>query len=202
MQVAYAVHTGSCTFLLDDQGVCVWVIPAHGVSARVAANAQRCIGAQYLASMDTRADGLLVSVPKLGAPMLFGLVNADGRISLVRTGRVVRFEDRRPRPPAATIVDSGSFPRGEARGRRESQVTPVTPVTQVTQVTPVRQAAPPSTKGGRAAWDDEVTRRDFEMTAACLPHRPKFDSMPTAVYARPRSSAAGPPRTLRRMSPR
>lgn len=100
MSVAYAATTEGCTFLLDEDGVCRRVILRHerrsadatlGGRTRAQA-ARRCIGAQYVASIDVRAEGGLVPMPRLGTPMLFAYTDDDGRFAVVRTGPLARFE--------------------------------------------------------------------------------------------------------------
>ncbi len=96
MEIAYAAYTESCVFMLDDDGICRWVVTRGAkASPTTSQNAQRCIGAQYVASLDLGADGGLVATPQVGSPMLFAFVDKDGRIALVRSGSIVKFEDRR-----------------------------------------------------------------------------------------------------------
>ncbi len=95
--IQYAVHTATCTFLLDSEGICrkIAVIPSASSTSRgreTARAAARCIGAQYVASLDAHATGLLTDTPKIGTAMLFARTDENGRISLVRTGHVTRFE--------------------------------------------------------------------------------------------------------------
>ncbi|MFO0677132.1 MAG: hypothetical protein U0169_11390 [Polyangiaceae bacterium] len=104
MEIAYAAHTDTCSFLLDENGICRRVVP-RGNNA-VPETAAQCVGAQYLAALDATVEGYLVAVPRVGSPMLFGMVQATGRIAVVRTGRVIRFEDRR-RLSAVAMQDSG-----------------------------------------------------------------------------------------------
>lgn len=101
MSFAYAATTEGCTFLLDEDGVCLRVLlkgerrgtadTTLGGRTRGQA-ARRCIGAQYVASIDVRVEGGLVPMPRVGMPMLFAYTGDDGRIAVVRTGRLVRFE--------------------------------------------------------------------------------------------------------------
>jgi len=100
VSVAYAAATRGCTFLLDEDGVCRRVVLRHerlsadatlGGRTRAQA-ARRCIGAQYVASIDVRVNGGLVPMPRVGVPMLFAYTGDDGRIAVVRTGPLVRFE--------------------------------------------------------------------------------------------------------------
>src|SRR5687767_5219840 len=96
MDIAYAAYTDSCVFMLDDDGICRWVVSRGSKASRkTIENAQRCIGAQYVASLDLDCDGGLVSMPKPGSPMLFAFMAENGRILLLRSGAVVKFEDRR-----------------------------------------------------------------------------------------------------------
>ena len=99
--IRLAATTEGCTFLLDEDGVCLRVLlkgerrgtadTTLGGRTRGQA-ARRCIGAQYVASIDVRVEGGLVPMPRVGVPMLFAYTGEDGRIAVVRTGRLVRFE--------------------------------------------------------------------------------------------------------------
>jgi hypothetical protein len=98
--VAYAATTEGCTFLLDEDGICRRVLLRHGRRAADATlggrtrtqAARRCIGAQYVAAIDVRVEGGLVPMPRLGTPMLFAYTDDDGRLAVVRTGPLTRFE--------------------------------------------------------------------------------------------------------------
>jgi hypothetical protein len=94
MDIAYVAYTDAATFMLDGTGICRWVtsVPGSGHSQKAA---DRCVGAQYVASIDASVEGALVELPRVGKPMIFAAVGADGRISLVRTGPLVRFEANR-----------------------------------------------------------------------------------------------------------
>lgn len=111
--ITYAAHTASCTFLLDAEGICRRIVLASSSkrsaasraneAARAAsgarAAARRCVGAQYVASLDASVSGLLAERPRVGAAMLFARVDERGRASLVRTGTVTRFETLRAEDP-------------------------------------------------------------------------------------------------------
>ena len=107
MYVAYSATTEGCTFLLDEDGVCRRALLHHAsrsgdatLGGRTRAQAaRRCIGAQYVASIDVRVDGGLVPMPRVGVPMLFAYTGDDGRIAVVRTGPLVRFETVAPPAP-------------------------------------------------------------------------------------------------------
>ncbi len=94
MDIAYVAFTGAATFMLDATGVCRWVTSVPG-SAHSQEAADRCVGAQYVASVDTNVYGALVDLPRVGKPMIFAAVGANGRISLVRTGPLLKFEAKR-----------------------------------------------------------------------------------------------------------
>ena len=122
--IAFAAYTDACTFMLDKSGICRWVV---ATSARRAANgranlnhvsgplpphAERCIGAQYVASIALGAKGGLIELPKPGAPLLFARIEPNGRIALVRTGPLVRFEEK---------ADSGVRPAPAHDGRESRE---------------------------------------------------------------------------------
>ena len=54
--------------------------------------ALRCIGAQYVASIDPSVHGGLSHVPRAGTSMLFAAVDPSGRILCVRAGPLTHFE--------------------------------------------------------------------------------------------------------------
>ena len=100
IEISYAAHTSSCTFLLDDQGICRRIVLApKGKRREAARTSARCVGAQYVASLDGSAAGGLVEMPRVGAAMLFARVDENGRVSLVRTGVVTGFESRAGEDP-------------------------------------------------------------------------------------------------------
>jgi hypothetical protein len=102
-EITYAVHTATCTFLLDEEGFCrKVVVPTTSKRRDNGRNASRCVGAQYVASLDPNVSGMLAEMPRVGAPMLFARVDDRGRVSLVRTGVVTRFERSRVDDPFST----------------------------------------------------------------------------------------------------
>lgn len=92
MSHAYAAYTEECTFGLDEGGICREILPAAGATEAMLAVARRCLGAQYVASLDRHTRGLLLADPKPGTRMLFARVEGDGHIILVRSGPLERFE--------------------------------------------------------------------------------------------------------------
>ena len=128
MEIAYAAHTESCTFMLDANGVCRWVV-ASNASAQPQSKAweksqqaaARCVGAQYVASLDVTTKGGLLEMPREGIPMLFARVDpATGRVTLVRTAAILRFEIKNAEaetsevPVAEDTHDSGMRERPQA----------------------------------------------------------------------------------------
>ena len=100
IEISYAAHTSSCTFLLDDQGICRRIVMApKGKRRESSRTAAKCVGAQYVASLDGSAAGGLVEMPRVGAAMLFARVDEQGRVSLVRTGVLVSFESHASEDP-------------------------------------------------------------------------------------------------------
>jgi len=96
--VSYAVHTGTCTYLLDEDGVCRWT---HSPSGRPVPGSERCLGAQFVACLDLSAPGGLVGELRIGASALFAR-SEDGRFVLLRTPPIQRVEFREVRLPAAS----------------------------------------------------------------------------------------------------
>ncbi len=95
VRIAYAAHTDAGTFLLDREGICRGFVPSPDRSGAFRVRpeaADRCIGAQYVAAIDVTEPGALVQLPRVGAALLLGIVDANGRISLIRTGPIVRYE--------------------------------------------------------------------------------------------------------------
>ncbi len=92
MDLAYAAFTEACVFGLDDAGICREVLPKAGGSRDMITLAMRCIGAQYVASLDAAAPGMLSQLPRKGTRLLFARTEPNGRIVLVRSGPVQRFE--------------------------------------------------------------------------------------------------------------
>lgn len=92
MELAYVAHSERCALLLDADGVCRWVIPKVDATDATVAAARRCIGAQFVATLDHDAPGFMGHEPRVGANLLFALVS-DGRVSLVRFGPLQHFEE-------------------------------------------------------------------------------------------------------------
>ena len=92
MNIAYMAQTESSTLMLDAAGVCLRVQSRQGRDVK-SDGAVRCIGAQYVASLALTVHGGLVERPTIGCPMLFAATDVDGRIYVVRTGALVRFEE-------------------------------------------------------------------------------------------------------------
>lgn len=91
-RLAYAAHTKSAIFYLDENGICQEVAPADPEQTDIPAELARCIGAQYVASLDLSEPNGLVSLPNVGASMLFVVADGHMRFSLVRTGSLERFD--------------------------------------------------------------------------------------------------------------
>ena len=90
MELAYVAHAARCALLLDADGICRWYL-LKSDDESVAAMAKRCVGAQFVATLDPEAVGLLGHEPAVGKNVLFARVD-DGRVTLVRFGPLVEFE--------------------------------------------------------------------------------------------------------------
>jgi hypothetical protein len=151
MEIAYTAYTETCTLLLDSEGICRSVVavqkPAGRGGARptrIPTSAEKCLGAQYVATLDLSVPGGMGKVPAPGSQMLFARVEKNGRISLVRSAPIVRFEPveapvesqtqvRRPSeaPPPKREVRSSLLPRIEepqAQAQRGMTVPPTPPL--------------------------------------------------------------------------
>jgi hypothetical protein len=128
MELAYAAHSARCALLLDAEGVCRWFllkVDDEGVSA----TAKRCVGAQFVATLDPDAPGLLGPEPEVGKSILFARVD-DGRVSLVRFGPLVQFDTLGPSPRAVRAVEEREAPPASLSRpvMAEPALAPVEPV--------------------------------------------------------------------------
>jgi hypothetical protein len=97
---AYAVFTEICTYLLDEDGACQWVLTPTG-APQVAAEA--AIGAHFVACLDTRVAGGLVGELTVGASALFVATSQQtGRPILLRTRPITKIQHRDDRTAAPT----------------------------------------------------------------------------------------------------
>lgn len=137
-EMAYAVHTETCTYLLDDDGVCRWIVSQRG---GVPKHVQQCIGAQFVACLDMTVIGGLLGTLSIGARALF-VKNTGSQMILLRTGRIEHVDDRRAAsddrmgaradegwdhgPPEPPLPPPGGFSRryeGQAYGKRAGMPT-------------------------------------------------------------------------------
>lgn len=129
MEIVYVAHTQSGVFMLDEHGVCRWAVAHPGRTHDTVP--ERIVGAQYVATLDMNESGGLVALPRVGCPMLFAATDpTTGRIRLVRTPILMRFEDRRNGPVRKPLVS-----------KLEDELTPVVPV-PIPKSTPPPSAAP------------------------------------------------------------
>src|SRR4030095_10526701 len=94
-EMAYAVHTRTCTYLLDHTGVCRWVVSVRGA---VPQHIRQCIGAQFVACLDLEVDGGLVPELRPGSRALLVRHTPD-RMVLLRPGNILQVDDRRMTEP-------------------------------------------------------------------------------------------------------
>lgn len=83
--MAYAVHTTTCSYLLDAQGICRWIVATRGA---VPPHVNRCVGAQFVACLDLATPGGLVGDLRPGAMALFVTNREPGRMVLLRTAPI------------------------------------------------------------------------------------------------------------------
>jgi len=173
MSTTYAVHTATCSFFLDAEGICRSVVPApHRAGRSSAKTSAQCIGAQFVASLDAAVPGCLVELPKVGTALLFAKVGSDGRIALVRTGIVTSLESFEGTDPFVTLssvhTSAPEFrsaaepinhePAREFHSEASSYPTPAPNLSTGTRKRPsmLDPAAPPP-RPAAASDDDEET---------------------------------------------
>ena len=98
-EMAYAVHTQACTYVLDQEGICRWIVARQGA---VPPEVRKCVGAQFVACLDLASKGGLVPDLRLNAMGLFVRLNEQGRMVLLRTGPIVRVDGGQPGANPAT----------------------------------------------------------------------------------------------------
>ncbi len=123
-EITYAAHTASCTFLLDGEGICRRIVMASHVKRKESQTAARCVGAQYVASLDPTATGCMVEMPRVGAAMLFARVDERGRVSLVRTGPCTGFEQTESENPFDSVSVKTSAPEITPRTQPSAAASP------------------------------------------------------------------------------
>jgi hypothetical protein len=130
MDISYAAYTDSATFMLDAKGIVLWVAPSPsregtGEMWRGREAADRCVGAQYVASVDMDVAGGLVELPKIGAPLIFAAVDETGRVSLLRSGPLLRFEAKTSRGSGVHQRPMARTPIAETGNPYEDEVATV-----------------------------------------------------------------------------
>ncbi len=170
IEITYAAHTSSCTFLLDSEGICRRIVMAPTGKRSVSRTAARCVGAQYVASLDGSAAGGLVEMPRVGAAMLFARVDERGRISLVRTSAVISFESQAAEDPflesasvetsAPDLRTEGAPPSEERTYRRSSSPDPEPDYYDPSERTQRIQALRPEDVAVALEMDEQESRTD------------------------------------------
>ena len=97
MRIAFTAETETWTFALDREGYCQSVVATRRrdgspVIRTLTREAQNAVGAQFLGAVDPRINGGVAAVPRVGTPMLFGYVDSQSRIRVLRTGPLRAFE--------------------------------------------------------------------------------------------------------------
>ncbi len=209
--VAHIAYTERNVLMLDGEGVCVRVEPLRGRDASTANDgALRCIGAQYVASIDPGVPGGLVHHPRVGTSMLFAAVDPTGRIFCVRAGPLTHFE-------SAAADDSGVHSTPNDTQKRASAVYDDTDATDPgfgvpadddgfaeleTTPYPSRRftsspSLPRSGNGGRPASPPPTPRLPRLQSILS----PRFPQPPQTVTRPASQSGVGPPRASQAFSP-
>lgn len=149
MPIAYVAHAVHAALLLDEDGVCRWVVPQPSAAPESLRAARRAVDAQFVASLDPSVEGCLHHQPRVGAAMLFTAMK-DGRAALVRFGPLTQF-DEVPTPATVTtdaeavalVTLSFRAPPMPLEQVPLKETQPPTPKT-VTETPPPMSAAVPS----------------------------------------------------------
>jgi hypothetical protein len=149
--MAYAVSTKTCTYLLDDDGVCRWTLAPSGYSMPGAA---RCIGAQFVASLDLREPGGLAGELRVGSAALF-VRSEEGRFVLLKTTPILGVENRRT-GKAERIEAAPSEPSRETT--RSPEAPPVPP-----SIVDIPPAAPTIKQAVEIPMEDLVSFVDGDL---------------------------------------
>ena len=100
MPIAYVAHAVHAALLLDEDGICRWVVPQPSAAPESLRAANRAVGGQFVASLDPTVEGCLHPRPRVGAALLFTAMRG-GRAALVRFGPLTQF-DEVPTPAIVT----------------------------------------------------------------------------------------------------
>lgn len=92
VKLAYVAHSQRCALLLDEDGVCRAVVPKVDLSDHLVQATKRCVGAQFVATLDPDVEGLLGHEPRVGKSILLAAVET-GRVALLRFGPLLAFEE-------------------------------------------------------------------------------------------------------------
>ncbi|APR74754.1 Vegetative cell wall protein gp1 precursor (Hydroxyproline-rich glycoprotein 1) [Minicystis rosea] len=177
--MTYAVHTRTCTYLLDDEGICVWTLSP----GQAAQGTDRCVGAQFVACLDLSAPGGLVGELRLGASALF-VHRENGKFVLLRT---MPIEDVEYRARTEQEVEA----HREVASSREAAVEKAAPQVPSTQATPPPPALPAPLPRAPAHADPTATfplpqaAAAVPVSAAPLPSYAAAHADPTATYPLP-----------------
>lgn len=127
----YAVHTRSCTFLLDDEGLCRFIVSRTGM---VPPDIRGCVGAQFVACLHPDLEGGLAGELIVGAAALFAKQEApSGKMVLLRSGPILWVELRggaaassneRLSDSTLDLVGGASLARPPASGARGGDTQP------------------------------------------------------------------------------
>ena len=167
MEIAYAAVTESGTFMLDERGVCRWAVAGRNPDGSKSKVPDRIVGGQFVATLDLDSEQGLAALPKVGAPMLFAVVDSSGHISLVRTAKLVRWEDKRGEeleieevtpPPASSAY---AMPLTRPPAFHTSLPRPVPPSNPLTRHTPLPLPSPPRMRSDVAPKAMPSARNNF-----------------------------------------
>lgn len=185
MDVAFVALTESCTYLLDAGGICRWCAPSPGAGEEARNVAKKCVGAQYVASLDAREAGVLVHDPKPGRALVFAKVDEKGRVSLLRSGTLIDFQ-------ALDAPASAAQPEAQPALADESAELPTIQFPPVTRRAEAEVEAAAAAAEAEAEVEVETEDETGTETVPFSRERPSLIEL---------AKSEGPPRTLRGLAP-
>ena len=187
---AYAVHTDFGTYLLDDTGICIWVLSANTAAASKLA---ACVGAQFVACVDSRVEGCIVGELKEGSSALLVATSQEtGRAQLLRTGliRSVQYRDADVTGENAASLDV--VEEVELELLEDSQVTAL-PTDPKRPGQEARNAASAQSASAREAKNGPDKSRAEERAGAPRPAQKAARPQAQAPVAHRKGEADSPP---------
>lgn len=174
-KVAYAVHTRTCTFLLDAEGLCHWIVSRTGV---LPTEIRGCVGAQFVACLHPELAGSLAGELVIGAAALFVKQEPEtGKFVLMRSGAILHVEQRgavRLVPPEGAVLSDDTL---DLKGGPPLSVAPPAPPPSYAMRSRGGDTVPPPPASSLSALDSEPPEGAEELDVEPDPSVPRLRPM-------------------------